>query len=87
MDQEERLRQHHSLLLSKLETGDYFEYVAALSGFDNINHPDKVSFFICDVSAVVFGVFLFFTKCPHSLLRCPVQLSSFACHYRATSKS
>lgn len=32
---------HYDLVIEKLKTGDYFEYVAALSGFENINFQDQ----------------------------------------------
>lgn len=34
---------HFLLLIDKLKTGDYFEYAATLSGFNNINY--QISFY------------------------------------------
>lgn len=32
---------HYDLVVEKLKTGDYFEYIAALSGFENIDFQDQ----------------------------------------------
>lgn len=54
------LQSHYSLLLDKLKTGDYFEYVATLSGFNNIDYQDEVFFVILKFFFLLWSFFKFY---------------------------
>ena len=45
---------HFLLLIEKLKTGDYFEYVSTLSGFNDIDYQISI-FYFYDVFSIIFN--------------------------------